>query len=384
MLFPRWPKSGASLFLLFALLLALSPLTNADCECGYRVTIPSNDSTAPPQQYTVTDLLETNFANISDISKNTDWVRQEFNVSAQQARGPYGQMTAVDNVESVAGNGLEITLRGAGALVEGMVSGGEINTARRDLLYGSYRSSMKITGVNGTVSAFFFYYNDTQEIDMEFLSRELPSGDNDNETYPVNLVLQSAAAAVVASAAQTPAFATVNLPFDPRAAFHEYRFDFQPGRVVFSADGTVLAEMEGPAVPSHPAHLAINHWSNGNPLWSGGPPPAGQDAVLEVRYVKVYFNSSGDDERAAAYAERCAGGVAEGPRAVCEVPDVTPRNDSAAGWFFSGQKNMTAGQTVSSDSGIEGGDTNGGVGRGVSGWAVLGLTTAATALVLGL
>lgn len=166
MLFPG-PRRGASAGLL-ALLGILPQLAKADCECGYRVTIPSNGTNSNttntltgsdssiPQQYIVTDLIETNFANISDVSKNTDWIRQAFNKTAQQSLGTYGEMMAVDNIESVVGTGLEITLRGEADLVEGMVQGGEIDTARTDLLYGTFRSSMKLTDVSGTVSAFFF------------------------------------------------------------------------------------------------------------------------------------------------------------------------------------------------------------------------------------
>ncbi|KAJ4413587.1 hypothetical protein N0V82_008448 [Gnomoniopsis sp. IMI 355080] len=366
-------------------LVALSPqLAKADCECGYRVTIPSNGTnttlTEPDssisQQYILTDLLETNFANISDVSKNTDWIRQAFNKTAEQSAGTYGEMMAVDNIESVLGTGLEITLRGESDLVEGMVQGGEIDSARTDMLYGTFRSSMKLTGVSGTVSAFFFYFNDSQEIDMEFLSREFIT---DNATYPVNLVLQSQASEAAGSASHTSTFQVINLSFDPRADFHEYRFDWVPGGVVFLADGAVLAEMnQTGGVPTHAGHLALNHWSNGNAGWSGGPPAS--DAVMEVRYLKAYFNSS-DTARQSAFAERCVDSAAAG--AVCDIPDVTAGNDTAAGWFFTGQKNMTANQTVSSDSGITGGDTSGGIGREQEiAWLAMGLTSVVAALVL--
>lgn len=122
----------------------------ADCECGYSATV-SNSSSGSSQQETFvfTDLIEVNFPNISDIT-NTDWVRQEFNTSAAQARGTYGQMFAVDNVETrAAGDGLQITVRSG--VVEGMLSGGEIDSARLDVSYGSFRSSLRLTDVAGTV-----------------------------------------------------------------------------------------------------------------------------------------------------------------------------------------------------------------------------------------
>lgn len=129
----------------------------ADCECGYRMSVnttKTSTSETSAEQYVLTDLIETNFANISDVSQNTDWIRQAFNTTAAQARGLYGQMTAVDNVESTEGTGLELTVR-AGT-TDDMVQGGEIDTARLDVFYGTFRSSMRLTNVSGTVSAFFW------------------------------------------------------------------------------------------------------------------------------------------------------------------------------------------------------------------------------------
>lgn len=111
-----------------------------------------------PTSYVLTDLLETNFANISNVGKNTDWVRQAWNVTATEARGTYGEMMAVENVVSYSdGAGLHITVQaGAEVTDDGLVPGGEIDSARRDIFYGTFRSSMKLTDQAGTVSAFFW------------------------------------------------------------------------------------------------------------------------------------------------------------------------------------------------------------------------------------
>lgn len=218
---------------------------------------------------------------------------------------------------------------------------------------------------------------------MEFLSKDFHA---ENASFPVNLVLQSrASAAAGADASRTPTYAVANLPFDPRADFHEYRVDFLPGRVRFLADGAVLAEMDDPAgVPAHAGHLSLNQWSNGNAAWSGGPPA--RDAVMEVRYVKAYFNSS-DGGRVRDAAARCGGSRGgEGEQeqgAVCDIPEVAAGNDSAAGWFFSGHKNMTGNQTVSTDSGISGGDRSEG-GRVTRGWLLVGASFAVAGWLLGL
>lgn len=149
------------------ILLFACPVTRADCECGYRVTVPdtsfngtdpSTTSDPPASQYVFTDLIETNFANISDVSKNTDWVRQAWNTTAEASRGTFGEMMTVDNVVTShgGGGGLQITVRAEDELTDGLVPSGEIDSARRDLWYGTYRSSLKLTDVAGTVSAFFW------------------------------------------------------------------------------------------------------------------------------------------------------------------------------------------------------------------------------------
>lgn len=193
---------------------------------------------------------------------------------------------------------------------------------------------------------------------MEFLSKDFHT---ENSSYPVNLVLQSRASEAAGyDASRTDSFKVAYLPFNPSADFHEYRMDFTPSRVVFYADGAVLAVMDDPdGVPSSAGHLALSQWSNGNPSWSGGPPA--RDAVMDVRYVKAYFNSS-EGARRDDFAARCTDPSAAG--AVCAIPAVTPQNDTAAGFFFTGQKNMTHNQTISSDNGVSGSEENGGASKG--------------------
>lgn len=167
---------------------------------------------------------------------------------------------------------------------------------------------------------------------MEFLSKDFDTGNN---SYPVNLVLQSREAAMAGyDAALTGNFIQAYLPFNPTDDFHEYRIDYTPGRVFFYADGMKLAEMDGPAVPSSAGHLILQHWSNGNALWSGGPPA--EDATLTVRYVKAYFNSS-LPQRQRDWENQCRDPTA--PNAVCEIREGNS--------FFEDRRNKTDNQTTS-------------------------------------
>jgi beta-glucanase (GH16 family) len=183
----------------------------------------------------------------------------------------------------------------------------------------------------------------------------------------VNLVLQSPRSRSAGyDASGTGTFVNASLPFDPTADFHEYRFDFLAGRVLFYADGKVLATMTnddddngsgagagagGNAVPTTSGNLILSHWSNGNADWSGGPPA--RDAATVVRYVKAYYNASSPARREAA-AARCVDPNAS--TAVCAVPE------GDATYFFMYQDNMTAGQGGTGGSTDSGATT--GLGRG--------------------
>ncbi|KAK4204359.1 concanavalin A-like lectin/glucanase domain-containing protein [Triangularia verruculosa] len=291
-----WHRHLCFLSSILALLSFTTPAL-ADCECGYLSTTgelspnPHNpDAPTHQQHYALfTDLIESDFTKLvpegqgdATISANTDWVRQAFNLSDQRARGDYGEMFAVENVVAAGSTeddqGLKLIVRED--VVEDMIPVAEIDTRRLDMYWGTFRASMKMTKEKGTCAAFFWYFNDTQEIDMEFLSKDF---DKSNNSYPVNLVLQSREAVLNGyDAAATSNFVKAYLPFDPTEDFHEYRIDYLPGRVYFYVDGGLLAKIDGPAVPSSAGHLILQHWSNGNRLWSGGPP--GRDTSLVVRF----------------------------------------------------------------------------------------------------
>lgn len=103
--------------------------------------------------------------------------------------------------------------------------------------------------------------------------------------------------------------------FHPSDGYHEYRFDWSPGKVSFYTDGQHVQDVtEG--VPNVPGRMLLNHWSNGDPGWTKGPPA--KDAVMTVAYVKAYFNAS---SKVTGPNSRCVDPSAED--AVCEVPNQT-------------------------------------------------------------
>ncbi|KAI2626679.1 glycoside hydrolase family 16 protein [Hypoxylon sp. NC1633] len=331
---------------ILASLAILSSLAIADCECGYSIIMASDN-----RRYVFTDLFESDFIHLDIIDGAQDygqygWAPQAFNMSSEVARGPYGESYTPQNVISnnIAGDqmfsgpgaktgdaGLQLVVKSE--VEDDMVTGADVSTSDVYYFHGTFRAGIKVTDVPGTCSAFFWYRNDTQEIDMEFLSSEF---NRSNSTFPVNLVLQSQESKDDGfDASKTRDFKKINLPFDPTVGFHDYRIDFLPDRVLFYADAELLTEMNGTGVPSTAGNLQLSHWSNGNAGWSQGPPST--DATTTVSYVKAYFNSS-LESRQHDYETRCKNPSA--PKAVCSIPD----NNTT--FFFSNSDNMAPNQTT--------------------------------------
>ncbi|KAK3109480.1 hypothetical protein LTR53_017233 [Teratosphaeriaceae sp. CCFEE 6253] len=306
------------------LMLALVPYTLAICRCNHydlTATDPAPSNHAVFTEYLATDFTQPNASLTWTSAPGADWQAQAYNVTPTAARGPYGKAAELSNVVlgGYGGEGLQLWVRSQ-PLVD-MIPIAEVVTARTDILYGSFRVSMKTTAVNGTCGAFFFYHDDSQEIDMEFLSRQQQS-----KQHVLNLVLQSPASVSAGDdAAGTPSFVPYQLSLDPTADFHEYRFDWLPGRVDMYADGVWLhsfsSNTSGRVVPDSPGAIHLIHWSNGDPGWSGGPPA--QDAALEVQWARAWFNTSSsggeDDDDCADDPPDCTIPPLGGPPAPAQV-----------------------------------------------------------------
>jgi hypothetical protein len=136
----------------------------ADCECGYSV----NASTVAHHQV-FTDLLETNFLTVQKATFIPGWKIEQYKIAASPGGG-YGRTAQVGNVISnpVKNNaslsspsvlgvdpGLQLYVRG-GIPASGYVPVAEIMSSRNDMLFGSFRASMKLPSVNGTCGTFFW------------------------------------------------------------------------------------------------------------------------------------------------------------------------------------------------------------------------------------
>ncbi|CAO3617726.1 unnamed protein product [Cunninghamella blakesleeana] len=159
------------------------------------------------------------------------------------------------------------------------VSCGAMGTKRQDIFYGSFRSKMKLSGVNGTVAAMYFYHPDA-EIDIEILGSVYPS----QAYFAIHPGLVDEH-----NKASSLTHDNHYLSFDPSLDFHEYRFDWFQDRMEFYIDG-IKAKTLITNVPSVPGRLMFSHWTDGNPKFSQGPPKT--NAHMDIEYVVAIFNSS--------------------------------------------------------------------------------------------
>ena len=154
---------------------------------------------------------------------------------------------------SVDGQNLRIAIPGR------TLEGGEILT--RDLQdYGSYSTRMRLPNAPSSITGFFLYKapDYESEIDIEIYN---------DSTRRIMFT-------TYAGGGQTHT-QTMQLPFDPTAGFHEYRFDFLKdaatgeASVAFYADGTEMVRWDT-GLPQTSMHLMVNTWF---PRWLDGRRP---------------------------------------------------------------------------------------------------------------
>ncbi|KAG8794421.1 hypothetical protein FRC17_008297, partial [Serendipita sp. 399] len=177
----------------------------------------------------------------------------------------------------------------------GPVNSGEVYTLREDIRHGTFRMRAVVPTVPGVVFGFFTYISGTQEQDIEFLSSDTDYYQRVHYTNQPGLldgdVDPNASKTVVVSGADF-------------TAFGEHRIDWLPTSTNYFYNQVQKTSITK-NVPNTPSRIILNVWSNGDPLFSKGPPTA--DAIATIQWVQLYFNSTSLDEAAFRTACTAAG-----------------------------------------------------------------------------
>jgi hypothetical protein len=216
------------------------------------------------------DFDRTSFEGVTQLYTNKDLFFSNYTVPAK-FNDSFARDFRRNNVD--IGHALELKIT-----VSPSIQCSGVGTQRQDFLFGSFRSYMRTTSVNGTVAGMFAYHA-LGEIDIELLS-----------TLKHQAYFAMHPGLIDSSGrASSLTHGEANLDFDPAAEFHEYRFDWLPDVGIFFIDGIEKYRMIT-NVLQWPSRIMFNHWTDGNINFSKGP--ATEDASLWVKNMTFFFNSS--------------------------------------------------------------------------------------------
>jgi len=161
--------------------------------------------------------------------------------------------------------------------------GGEVLFNQFNVSYASIRVLSRVRGSYGAVAGIFTYHNDTQEADIEMLTRS-----------PANYIQYSDQPTDNADTGVAVPGASVNLSMPNSWQYtdwHVHRLDWTPGRTtVFVDDVQLNTSVLNVPAPTPASAIIIDMWS-ANSSFSGNM-PIGGSAHLDIQWVELLFNSS--------------------------------------------------------------------------------------------
>ncbi|KAI9734051.1 MAG: hypothetical protein M1818_006989 [Claussenomyces sp. TS43310] len=200
---------------------------------------------------------------------------------------------------------------------DGLVVGASMRTARQDIFFGSFRTSIKAPRqwVHGSALSMLLEHNKTERWNIDVMN-------TDNSSWAwVTMLAKGQFSDLWLGRNFTDLIAAGMYPWN----YTEYRVDWTRDRIDYYIGGVLqqnfTKEMNG-TLPSTPAPLKWQHWSLGNIYDTQGPP--GQRSEANIGWTRIFFNSSlTTDEQRQAFDQRCT------PAAACRMDDNSLRNSSA-------------------------------------------------------
>ncbi|CBQ72133.1 conserved hypothetical protein [Sporisorium reilianum SRZ2] len=342
-----------ALSLLTTAILALSSVTlrvKAVCECGYL---------DPSTNHLWTDAAFSYFneTGLDDVVMNP--VKSPKINGAQEAGdtgdgqqtwsavgdhiNPYEESFGATYLSAVSYNNTYIDNRTDGLAMQvsvadekkHIVNGSTIVTRRRDILYGSFRASIKPPFINnvpgsdkgfGSGFKFAVSYNESENIYMNILTND----------YMPNSTLgwSHSAARWNDDPVQNNLTYFNNFTLTNSTAFLEHRLEWLNKSVIQfknnAANKSVsfFQSKKGENtinLPTSAAPVSLQAWANGEPSASQGPPRY-EPNVARVMYTRFFFNSS-RIERHDQFVSQCAA-AARSAKPVCSTEDPTLRTST--------------------------------------------------------
>lgn len=305
------PASLALSFLIFAALASSKGSDVADCSCGFYDPATKEFFTDSSIVYfNETTELPTNIL-VPEVYENK--YEKGWNARYRQAFSQSNIVLGQDQDESNSSLQLQLTP----STSDHLVVGGGVQTPRRDIFYGSFRTLMRSPPywIPGSALSMTLHYNDSQTINLD-----------------LNDLSESDAWVAMLSQAEFPgrdlgvnysvlSNSTYRLsPWD----YTEFRIDWTAKAVKYYVGGilfrTILKD-QATSFPQTPTAFRLKHWSVGDYFTTQGPPTNG--SVANIGWMRIFFNSSvstEEDER--ALTQRCS------LKDACTTEDMTLRGYS--------------------------------------------------------
>ncbi|KAI9788714.1 MAG: hypothetical protein M1835_002113 [Candelina submexicana] len=285
-------------------LLSSVHIVTAACECGYQLRDTGarythqiyNDFTVSPD---VTGLNK----NPASASFTRDWTVQSWSAGTSDLI-PIPRRNDEANVYIQDGTLVmrQMGYSDADRRANRSVSIAAIQSTGQDFLHGSFRSVFKISDDHGSVGGFFWYHNDTNEIDVEVLTKE-----------PNDTTIHYTSHPFTNPGASYPATLT-----KPWTEYQEHRFDWHPGNITFY-QGARAVHYTTANVPKVAGNMQMNLWANGNE-WSGTPSKT--NVTMNVKNILFYYNTTaseaGTDQ---AFNQACSKAGGDSSKTICKDTD---------------------------------------------------------------
>jgi hypothetical protein len=187
----------------------------------------------------------------------------------------------------------------------------EIENQQKNLMHVSMRMYGRVVGDAGAVAGFFTFYDDSNESDIEILTR-----DPKDQTRYTNQPSVDKQGNEITAASTGP---TGLAPWDE---WQMHRIDWLPKNSYWYLNDKQVAANTY-SVPRKPSFLVLNMWGDGGE-WSGNM-TVGDQAEFQIQWIEMTFNTSGpytgakkNDKRSANLEKRKRKTCGN----VCKIDDV--------------------------------------------------------------
>lgn len=278
----------------FFLIAALSHHAFADVSSGDRTCSCGFYDPATKQVYTESIIVYFN---------ETDTVPSDFIVQDYQHRyekewnAVYRQGADPSNVQANLSDALQLSVSPSTDIH--LVTGGGIQTVRRDIQHGSFRVFMKGASrrSRGSAMSMIWQYNETESTELSIMNTNNPS-----QAWVGNFINHGVTGRDLGVNFSTALnSSTLNRNYTVMGGglengsvnpwdFTEYRIDWTKDFINFYIGGNntrSVRHKKHKGMPSVPAPLFFKHWSTGNEFTMQGPPR--NRSTAEIAWIRMFF-----------------------------------------------------------------------------------------------